>query len=327
MKQGDTLDAPNLGMRIVFRRTAAETGGEVLEYDVIGRPRGFVTQGHVHPGQEERHEVIAGADGLVLGKSKRVYGAGETFAIPAGAPHRHFPAGSGEGHVRVELRPALRTELFLEQLAGLDRDGQVTKRGLLRPVAAARMIAEFEQEGRASRPPAAVQKAFARARAEGRVARRGRGGRVRLRRRVGRPCAEGGRLRGARRRPHVPGVVEAGLHRGRGRRPAARRRRLQPALQGQAAVPPAHDLGDREIDPPNRVVAEVGGDLRGRGIWTLTEAGEGVTHVRFDWTVFADRKLLRTLTPVLRPVFRANHNWAIARAMEGLEPYAQRGDR
>jgi hypothetical protein len=27
---------------------------------------------------------------------------------------------------------------------------------------------------------------------------------------------------------------------------------------------------------------------------------------------------------VLRPLFRWNHNWAIARAMEGLEPYAQR---
>ena len=40
--------------------------------------------------------------------------------------------------------------------------------------------------------------------------------------------------------------------------------------------------------------------------------------------MLADRKLLRTLTPVLRPAFRANHNWAIARAMEGLEPYAQR---
>ena len=79
-----------------------------------------------------------------------------------------------------------------------------------------------------------------------------------------------------------------------------------------------------EFEPPTRVVAEVEGDLRGRGIWTLTDKGDGVTHVRFDWTVLADRKLLRTLTPVLRPLFRANHNWAIARAMEGLEPYAQR---
>ena len=49
----------------------------------------------------------------------------------------------------------------------------------------------------------------------------------------------------------------------------------------------------------------------------------GGTHVRFDWRVYADRPLLRALTPVLRPAFRWNHAWAIARAMEGLEPYAQ----
>ena len=48
------------------------------------------------------------------------------------------------------------------------------------------------------------------------------------------------------------------------------------------------------------------------------------THVRFDWVVNADRPFIRFLTPVLRPLFRWNHNWAIARAKEGLEPYARR---
>ena len=52
-------------------------------------------------------------------------------------------------------------------------------------------------------------------------------------------------------------------------------------------------------------------------------ADGGGTHVRFDWEVFADKALLRILTPLLRPAFRWNHAWAIARAMEGLEPYAQ----
>jgi hypothetical protein len=46
--------------------------------------------------------------------------------------------------------------------------------------------------------------------------------------------------------------------------------------------------------------------------------------VRFDWRVFADRALLRVLTPALRPVFRWNHNVAIKAAMKGLEPYARR---
>jgi len=80
-----------------------------------------------------------------------------------------------------------------------------------------------------------------------------------------------------------------------------------------------------EIDPPHRVVAEVDGDLRGRGAWTLTRTGDS-THVRFDWRVHADRKLLRVLTPVLRPLLRWNHNWAIERAIKGLEPCARRYD-
>jgi uncharacterized protein YndB with AHSA1/START domain len=77
------------------------------------------------------------------------------------------------------------------------------------------------------------------------------------------------------------------------------------------------------LDRPRVVEAEVEGDLSGRGIWTLTEPEEGLVHVRFDWRVNADRPFIRYLTPVLRPLFRWNHDWAIARAMEGLEPYAQ----
>jgi uncharacterized protein YndB with AHSA1/START domain len=76
------------------------------------------------------------------------------------------------------------------------------------------------------------------------------------------------------------------------------------------------------LEPPQTIAADVDGDLRGRGEWTLTETAAG-TRVRFDWRVHADRPLLRILTPVLRPAFRLNHAWAIARARDGLEPYAR----
>jgi uncharacterized protein YndB with AHSA1/START domain len=75
-------------------------------------------------------------------------------------------------------------------------------------------------------------------------------------------------------------------------------------------------------EPPNEFEVSVVGDLTGRGVWTLTPS-DGKVHVRFDWRVIADRPLLRYLTPVLRPAFRWNHNWAIKRAIEGLEPYAR----
>jgi len=75
-------------------------------------------------------------------------------------------------------------------------------------------------------------------------------------------------------------------------------------------------------EPPGEFEVKVVGDLTGRGVWTLTDK-DGGTHVRFDWRVYADRPLLRYLTPILRPVFRWNHNWSIKRAIEGLEPYAR----
>jgi uncharacterized protein YndB with AHSA1/START domain len=77
------------------------------------------------------------------------------------------------------------------------------------------------------------------------------------------------------------------------------------------------------LDRPNQFEVQVDGDLRGRGVWTLTPR-DGKVHVRFDWRVLADRPLLRFLTPVLRPLFRWNHNVAIKSAMRNLEEYARR---
>jgi uncharacterized protein YndB with AHSA1/START domain len=78
------------------------------------------------------------------------------------------------------------------------------------------------------------------------------------------------------------------------------------------------------LEAPRQFEVEVDGDLRGQGVWTLTPSDRGV-RVRFDWRVHADRTLLRVLTPVLRPLFRWNHDQAIRRAIEGLEPYARAG--
>ncbi len=76
------------------------------------------------------------------------------------------------------------------------------------------------------------------------------------------------------------------------------------------------------LDRPREFEIKASGDLSGRGVWTLTAQGD-LVHVRFDWRVNADRALLRVLTPVLRPLFSWNHNYAIERAKEGLEPYAR----
>ena len=317
------VEVPALGIRFEFLKGTAETGGELLEYDVVGRPKGFAAQAHLHPLQSERMEVVEGALKARLDGRDRVLRLGESIEFPAGAPHRHYGAGAGETRVRVELRPALRTEAFIERLGELSRNGEITRRGYIKPVAAAQLVLDFPDEGRAPQPPAAVQLALAR-------------GLVRL---GGRRRDDNGQyvfvdewdvaappedvfdlLADARTYPswwrpvyleiECEGPPEAGresTHHFKGRLPYHLRTRSTITV----------------FERPRRVGSDVVGDLRGRGLWTLTPTAEG-THVRFDWQVFADKPLLRVLTPVLRPAFRWNHNWAIERAREGLEPAAQR---
>lgn len=75
-------------------------------------------------------------------------------------------------------------------------------------------------------------------------------------------------------------------------------------------------------DPPHRFEFKAEGDLRGHGIWTFTEH-DSRTRVCWDWHVCADKPLLRVLTPLLRPLFRWNHSWAVSRAQAGLQKYSR----
>ena len=64
------------------------------------------------------------------------------------------------------------------------------------------------------------------------------------------------------------------------------------------------------------LVAE--GDFVGTGVWTLAQEGE-VVDVQYDWRIRADKPLLRYGTLVMRPIFSANHRWAMARGEESLK--------
>jgi len=53
------------------------------------------------------------------------------------------------------------------------------------------------------------------------------------------------------------------------------------------------------------------GDFVGRGTWTLSQTGPDVDVV-YAWRFRADKPLLRHGSRLLRPVFSANHRWAMA---------------
>lgn len=72
-----------------------------------------------------------------------------------------------------------------------------------------------------------------------------------------------------------------------------------------------------ESNYPHGFAIEAWGDFVGRGEWTLRQDGDQV-HVTYDWRIRAEKPLLRRLSFLLRPVFAANHRWAMARGEESL---------
>lgn len=63
---------------------------------------------------------------------------------------------------------------------------------------------------------------------------------------------------------------------------------------------------------------EAAGDFVGRGEWTFVQQGP-IVRITYDWTILAEKPLLKFFTPVLRPVFEANHRWAMAQGEESLK--------
>jgi hypothetical protein len=68
---------------------------------------------------------------------------------------------------------------------------------------------------------------------------------------------------------------------------------------------------------PERIVIEAGGDLEGRGVWSFSQDGEFV-DITFEWDVDVNKPLVRYMTPVLRPVFEANHRWSMEQGEASL---------
>ena len=69
---------------------------------------------------------------------------------------------------------------------------------------------------------------------------------------------------------------------------------------------------------PHGFALEAWGDFEGRGIWTFTQDGETV-YIRYDWAITAEKALLRRLSFLMKPIFAANHRWAMAQGEKSLK--------
>ena len=63
---------------------------------------------------------------------------------------------------------------------------------------------------------------------------------------------------------------------------------------------------------------EAWGDFVGIGVWTFVQDGSWV-NITYDWRVRADKPLLRTFSFIMKPIFAANHHWAMRQGELSLQ--------
>lgn len=150
-----------LGDRAKFLITSEDSNGEVMKAEMWVKPFGQGPPLHYHPIQEETFEVINGKMGIVVEGKEMVLNPGDTFTIPANKAHKWFNAGEEELYVIGELKPALKTEFFLESMYALAEQGKVNKEGLPGTLQFAAILNECYGELFVVGPPIPAQKFMA----------------------------------------------------------------------------------------------------------------------------------------------------------------------
>jgi uncharacterized RmlC-like cupin family protein len=116
---GETVVNGATGERVTFVRTAADTGGDLLELELVWPRQGQRAAEHVHPEMEERYEVLSGTAAFRIGGSnaaERTAGPGAVVTVSPGTPHLAWNPTEQPVRLRVEFRPALRWEEFVVRL-------------------------------------------------------------------------------------------------------------------------------------------------------------------------------------------------------------------
>jgi quercetin dioxygenase-like cupin family protein len=154
MRTGETIEAPNMGMRLTCRENTP-----ALKFELWMRGDAAPIPMHVHPHQEERITVVRGSVRSRSGKINSVLEPGDVVVSPPGEAHTVGPATDEEVEMLAELSPALGYEQFMERSFALDRAGYVNKKGRGNPLRLA-TAKPHEAEFFVAGAPPALQRAL-----------------------------------------------------------------------------------------------------------------------------------------------------------------------
>jgi len=120
-------DTPHAGVRVVnpaihstfvYRRTAAETGGKIFEWDnYIEKGGGPIAFPHIHEFAEERFHVVEGAIRVVIDGKESTLLAGQEVVVPPGSLHGFQAIADGTTYVVSSLSPPFEVDELYVQMA------------------------------------------------------------------------------------------------------------------------------------------------------------------------------------------------------------------
>jgi mannose-6-phosphate isomerase-like protein (cupin superfamily) len=121
---GDTLAFPD-GSDYTIAASAGETGGSLVEMEILLPPNAVTPPLHIHPRQEEDLEVLAGSLDVHFEGAWMRLPEGESMTIRRGEPHAFRNSSGLRVRVRNVHRPAVGFQDYLEELHTLAQDGKV----------------------------------------------------------------------------------------------------------------------------------------------------------------------------------------------------------
>ena len=158
---GNVIENPITGERVTFLKTSQDTNGELLQIEWTVPPRWYVPE-HVHPRQEECHEVLSGMLWSCVGGYEQTFSEGQRVVGPPRVPHAwRNPSDDKELRLLSEIRPPLRFQTLFETGFGLARDGKTSKRGIPKnPLQLAVLVSEVKDDFYFTKIPMLVQRVF-----------------------------------------------------------------------------------------------------------------------------------------------------------------------
>jgi quercetin dioxygenase-like cupin family protein len=124
---GDTLTMPD-GMRFLIVESAADSGGERIEFEITMAPDAMGPPKHFHPRQKEGWKVLEGELSVFVDDQWRTLAAGESLSIPPNTVHTLRNRSSGLVRFRDVHEPALDFQEYIEELHAEAAAGRITSR-------------------------------------------------------------------------------------------------------------------------------------------------------------------------------------------------------